>query len=539
MHDYIIAVDVGTGSARAGLFDLKGAQIARDVAPISLTQPRERHLEQDSEDIWDAVCRAVRSVVDKAGIAPETVRAIGFDATCSLVVRDRDGKPLSISTTGRTNLDTLLWMDHRAVEQAERCNATGDPLLDRYGGRLSAEMQVPKLLWLKEEMPDSWERAGFMFDLSDYLTWRATGSTRRGHSPLASKWGFGPQAPGKAPSEFYALVGLDDVVERAALPERTLAATEAVGSLSAVAAGQLGLTTGCRVAPGLIDAYAGTIALFSLPDILSEDRLETHLALIAGTSSCVVQLTRQSVQAEGCWGAFRDVAIAGLWLTEAGQSASGALLDHILQTHPAGGDPSRARHAQILDHIAERIAAEGPGYGLPIHVLPDFHGTRSPTTDPGLTGSLTGMTLDRSFGSLCRLYWRTCVALACGIRHIIAHMPGEPGRVATLAIAGGFSNHPLIPQLYADAIGCTVLTPVDQDAVLLGTAQHAAVTAGLFADMAAAGSAMTIRMRSTTPNLARRNFYERDYAALMTMMRHRAELALLQDGDSLGPRDAD
>lgn len=529
MHDYIIAVDVGTGSVRAGLFDLAGTQIARDVVPISLVQPKERHLEQDSEEIWAAVCRAVRSVIEKSDVRPEAVRALGFDATCSLVVRDREGRPLSVSTTGRTNLDTLLWMDHRAVRQAERCNRTGDPLLDRFGGRLSAEMQLPKLLWLKEEMPDTWQKAGLIFDLSDYLTWRATGSTLRAHSPMAAKWGFAPEAPGAAPSDFLALVGLDDVVARAGLPQTTLKATQPVGALSAAVAGELGLTPSCLVAPGLIDAYAGTIALFSLPDVLSGDRLETHLALIAGTSSCVVQLTRQSVQAEGCWGAFRDVAIADLWLTEAGQSASGALLDHILQIHPAGGEPSRARHAAILDHVAERIEREGPGYGLPIHVLPDFHGTRSPTTDPDLTGTIAGMTLDRSFDGLCRLYWRTCVALACGIRHIIAHMPGEPGRVRSLAMAGGFSNHPLIPQLYADVLDCAVLTPIDQDAVLLGTAQHAAFSGGVFADMAKAGAAMAMRMQSVSPNPSLRNFYERDYAALVTMMRHRAELSLLQE----------
>lgn len=281
------------------------------------------------------------------------------------------------------------------------------------------------------------------------------------------------------------------------------------------------------VAAGLIDAYAGTIALFASRLAMADDRPETHAALIAGTSSCVVQLTQDRQQAEGCWGAFRDVAIDGLWLTEAGQSASGALLDHILQTHPAGGEATQARHAQVLDHIAARLSEEGLGYGLPIHVLPDFHGTRSPTTDPHLTGSITGMTLDRSFEDLCRLYWRTCVALACSIRHIIAHMPGEPGRITTLAIAGGFSHHALIPQLYADVLGCTILTPIHQDAVLLGTAQHAAVAAGLFVGMASAGRAMAIRTRATRPHTAARNHYERDYAALLIMMRHGAELAQL------------
>lgn len=170
MRDYLMAVDVGTGSVRAGVFDLRGTQRARHTTPISLHQPQERHLEQDSAEIWTAVCRSVRAALSLAGLSGNDIAAIGFDATCSLVVRDRSGAPLSISTTGKENLDTLLWMDHRAAAQAERCNATEDPLLRRYGGRLSAEMQVPKLLWLKENMPAVWAEAGLIFDLCDYLT---------------------------------------------------------------------------------------------------------------------------------------------------------------------------------------------------------------------------------------------------------------------------------------------------------------------------------------------------------------------------------
>lgn len=124
-----MAVDVGTGSVRTGVFDLRGTQRARHTTPISLHQPQERHLEQDSEEIWRAVCQSVRAAVALADLSAVDIAAIGFDATCSLVVRDRARQPLSISTTGRDNLDTLLWMDHRAAEQAERCNATGDPLL--------------------------------------------------------------------------------------------------------------------------------------------------------------------------------------------------------------------------------------------------------------------------------------------------------------------------------------------------------------------------------------------------------------------------
>ncbi|MFN3500192.1 MAG: FGGY family carbohydrate kinase, partial [Pannonibacter indicus] len=69
MPDHILAVDVGTGSARAGVFDLRGRQLARCIVPVSLHTPQARHMEQDSGEIWSAVCRAVRAALNEAGLA--------------------------------------------------------------------------------------------------------------------------------------------------------------------------------------------------------------------------------------------------------------------------------------------------------------------------------------------------------------------------------------------------------------------------------------------------------------------------------------
>jgi FGGY-family pentulose kinase len=523
MREHLMAVDVGTGSARAGVFDLSGRQLARCVAPISLHQPQHNHLEQNSEEIWDAVCAASQAALASAGIAASSVRAIGFDATCSLVVRDRDGAPLSVSTTGKHEHDTILWMDHRAIDETTECNAVDDPLLERFGGRLSVEMQLPKLLWLKRHKPDTWAAAGLIFDLCDYLTWRATGLDRRSHSSLASKWGYAPEPPGERPDAFYSKIGLADLTAKAGLPERSHAIQVPVGTLSQLAAKALGLTTECVVAPGLVDAYAGAVALFGTDSAPAGSRA----ALIAGTSSCIVMLSPKPISGPGCWGGFRDASLPGLWLTEAGQSASGALLDHIVKGHPAGGEPTKERHRALLDQIAERLEAEGPDLGLPITVLPDFHGTRSPTSDPLLTGTFAGLDLDRSLNGLLRLYWRSCVALACSIRNIIDHLPEQAGHPQSLFLAGGLADHPLLSQLYADATGCVMHVPDGCDAVLLGSALHAAVCAGIFDTTEAAGASMRFPLREVHPDAARQKALSRDHALLRAMMRHRDELTSL------------
>ena len=100
MGDHVVAVDIGTGSARAGVFNARGRLLAKAEQPIVMNRPRENHAEHDSEDIWSAVCITVRRAMEQSGIAAASVGAIGFDATCSLVVRDIEGRQISVSTGG-------------------------------------------------------------------------------------------------------------------------------------------------------------------------------------------------------------------------------------------------------------------------------------------------------------------------------------------------------------------------------------------------------------------------------------------------------
>lgn len=70
-------------------------------------------------------------------------------------------------------------MDHRAHEEAKIINETNHPVLKYVGGKISLEMEVPKLMWLKKNLPDTWRKAGKYFDLPDFLTWKATGAESR------------------------------------------------------------------------------------------------------------------------------------------------------------------------------------------------------------------------------------------------------------------------------------------------------------------------------------------------------------------------
>ncbi|WP_250691670.1 FGGY family carbohydrate kinase, partial [Escherichia coli] len=116
-------------------------------------------------EIWQAVCSCIRNALTLADVCAQSVAGIGFDATCSLVVLDKNGDPLPVSPEGDAKQNIIVWMDHRATEQAERINATHHPVLNYVGGKISPEMETPKILWLKENMPEIYERAGQFFDL--------------------------------------------------------------------------------------------------------------------------------------------------------------------------------------------------------------------------------------------------------------------------------------------------------------------------------------------------------------------------------------
>lgn len=111
---------------------------------------------------------------------PKLVKGIGFDATCSLAVLSSSGQPVTVSLTKDPQRNVILWQDHRAIAEADKINDDQHSVLQFVGGRISPEMQAPKLLWLRRNLyEECWKRAGHFFDLADFLTYRATGATSR------------------------------------------------------------------------------------------------------------------------------------------------------------------------------------------------------------------------------------------------------------------------------------------------------------------------------------------------------------------------
>jgi len=492
-----LGIDVGTGSARAGIFDADGRRRGAASHPVRIFHDDVDFFEQSSDDIWQACGSAVRAALDAASARPEDVAGVGFDATCSLVALDAQDRPVSVSPRGDDARNVVLWMDHRALEETARINRTGHEVLRYVGGGVSPEMQTPKLLWLKERLPECFRRAARFFDLPDFLTYRATGIDVRSLCSVTCKWTYlahlakDDERAGWQP-DFFRAVGLADLADDGYLRigTRVRPMGEKIGGLTRAAATELGLAPGTPVSVSIIDAHAGGLGLLgaSIGGIRPDpERLEERLALIGGTSSCHMAVSREPFYPPGIWGPYYSAMVPGLWLTEGGQSATGALIDHVIDAHGRGAE-LRAQAARegttayvLLNRVLDRLSS---GLAAPalltreLHVLPYFHGNRSPRADPSLRGMVSGLRLDDSIESLAVLYLATIQAIAHGTRHIVDAMNASGFRIRTLFASGGDTKNPVFVREHADVTGCRVILPRESEAVLLGAAVLGAVASG-------------------------------------------------------------
>ncbi len=518
-----IGVDVGSTSARAGVFTADGRALGRHVAPIRTWRPQPDHVEQSSEEIWQAVCACVREAVRQSGGV--RIEGIGFDATCSLVALDAEGAPVSVSATGEDAQNVVVWMDHRAEAQAERINAGRHEVLRYVGGRVSLEMETPKLLWLRERLPQSWQRAASFFDLPDFLTWRATGSPSRSLCSTVCKWTYLGHEH-RWDESYFRAIGLGDLADEgfARIGREVLPiGTPQGGGLDAAAAAAFGLEPGIPVGASAIDAHAGGIGTIGVT--LGEGEasdFDRRLALVGGTSSCHMTVSPEPRFVPGIWGPYFSAMIPELWLNEAGQSAVGSLVDHVVQTH-AAYPALQAEGGSIFERLNDRLSRLAEGVAHPatlaaaLHVDPDFHGNRSPRADSSLRGMVSGLSLSAGPDDLARLYLATLQALAYGTRHIIETLNATGYRIDTILASGGFTKNPVFLREHADATGCRIVLPEEPEAVLLGAAILGAVAGGAYGSVQQGMAAMTRAGRIIEPDPASRAFHDRKYQVFLRM----------------------
>jgi FGGY-family pentulose kinase len=502
MAPFFLGIDVGTGSARAGLFDENGELLASAKHPITTWHEAGSIVEQSTGQIWKAVCDSVRDVVAAAGVPTSEIAGLGFDATCSLVVVKADGAPVAVGPSADPDRNVIVWMDHRAAGEAAEINAGKHEVLRYVGGRISPEMETPKLLWLKRNLPQSFAAAGHFFDLADYLTWRATGSLSRSVCTVTCKWTYLAHEK-RWDSQYFKDIGLEELAGEGF----SRVGTEIVDPGTALAKGltqnaarDLGLLPGTAVAAALIDAHAGGVGTLGGADAEGGSDVRNRLAYIFGTSACSMASSDNPVFVNGVWGPYYSAMIPGQWLTEGGQSAAGAAIDHLVSMHPASAEARTNADAAGLSLVAwlDRQATKqcpdptrSVELAKSIHVVPEFLGNRSPYADPDARAVIAGLGLETNVDDLVSLYVAGLCGIGYGLRQLLERLLKDGIRVEMIVASGGAAQSNLVRQLLADATNVPVAVADTQEPVLLGAAMLGAVAAGHYRSLPQVMSAMS------------------------------------------------
>lgn len=500
IEGYYIGVDVGTGSARACLV---GSSLM--LAQHEIEIPREElipdHITQSSTFIWEAICTCIKEVISKASICAENICAIGFDATCSLVMIDKnDNSPLAVGPDpNNDDQNIILWMDHRATKETDIINSIGDKCLKYVGGKMSVEMELPKIKWLKGFR--SIKDAKF-FDLPDYLTFKATGKETRSFCSTVCKQGLLPSGVAGSVDgwsrEFLNSIDLDELNENnfeslgGSITKKGsfLSAGQPVGYLSKAAAKEMGLSESTLVASGIIDAYAGyigTVAAKPTSGHIIDSKMTERLAMVAGTSTCHIIVSDHELMVPGVWGPYKNVLFSDYWAAEGGQSCTGALLQHILTTHPSyneliGLTKGKQNPFDYLNSILysklEKLSLNSiSDLTRDLFVYGDYHGNRSPLSDPDMRATVIGQTLDASIESLALLYLASCEFIALQTKHIIDTMVEAGHNIKTIYMSGSQVNNELLVELMVKATDLDIIIP-EHKAINLSSTTSSSVAYG-------------------------------------------------------------
>jgi D-ribulokinase len=549
MRQAFIGVDVGTSSARAGVFDEKGTLLATARRPITVWHEAGNVVEQSSSEIWAACAASVRAAMAEAALPPSAIKGMGFDATCSLVVLDAAANPLTVSTSGDERRNVIVWMDHRAIAEARLVNDTHEDVLRYVGGSISPEMEIPKLLWLKRHLPSSYRSAGHFFDLADYLSFRATGSTARSICTLVCKWNFLAHERRWSDS-YFERIGLGGLASDnfAKIGNEIVApGTPLDVGLTQSAAQDFGLLEGTPVGASLIDAHAGGVGTIGGREKSGQSvDVCRRLAYIMGTSACIMATTSEPRFVPGVWGPYYSGMVPGFWLNEGGQSAAGAAVDHLIRSHPAYNEAVAAAHAggmEVLEFLERRIVScsGSPGeaalFARDIHVLPEFLGNRSPFADPDSRAIVAGMDLDVDIGSMERLFVAGLCGLAYGLADVVEAFRSHGLDSDLMVISGGAGRSSLVRQIMADTTGLTVAVPETQEPVLLGAAMLGAVAGscyGSIGEAMASMSAIGCLSEPTAPGMADFHRTKREVHGLMRKLDRESRDAMHRIGLTAG-----
>ena len=450
MPELMLAIDGGTESLRAAVFDLEGRKLGDFASPYQTEFPNPNWAEQDPAHWWKSAGVACKRALVEAGVSGADIAAVCADTTCCTVVFSDD--------KGNPHRPCQLWMDVRAGEQANKVLETGDGALRVNGdgaGPVSAEWMVPKALWIKENEPETYDGAKVVCEYQDWLNHKMTGRWAASLNNASVRWHYSSNHGGW-PTRMLEALGLADLQDK--WPNDVLAPGEVVGELTQEAAGHMGLSAGTPVVQGGADAFIGMIGLGVIEP--------GDITLITGSSHLQFLVCDSEHHAKGVWGTYTDAVYPGRHILEGGQTSTGSVINWFKRNF--ADDVS-------YDVLNAEAAALGPGCdGL---LSQDhFQGNRTPHTDPLSVGALVGLSLSHSRAHV----YRAIIEGVCLGTRLVIDAFKSAGETRRVVVAGGATNSELWLQIHANTLGMDIERTLVPDAPLLGDAILAATGIGRF-----------------------------------------------------------
>lgn len=532
-HDdrYVIGLDFGTESCRALLVDMDtGDEVAQAVAQydhgvIDETLPgldvrleRDWSL-QDPGDYLNALKRVISAVLREGRVEGRLVAGIGVDFTsCTLIPTKRDGTPLCFMEEFRGNPHAWvkLWKHHAAQPQADLINQVAserdENFLKYYGGKVSSEWALPKMLQVLREAPEVYRASDRFIEAGDWIVWQLTGNEWRNACAAGYKalWNHEDGYPGR-----NFLKALDPAFEGAVdekLSGAVIAPGRRAGTLRPEIAKDLGLSEGAAVSAATIDAHAGVPGCgVARPG---------KMVMIMGTSTCHMVMTEKPRFFKGFAGLVKDGILPGYYGYEYGQSAVGDIFAWFVENCVPHSYFEEAQSRGISLHalLEEKASQLAPGEsGL---VALDWHnGNRSVLMDANLRGVVAGYSLKTKPEEV---YRALIEATAFGTKRIIETHESGAGPVEEIYACGGLTNNSMLMQIYADVLGRPIRVAASSQPVALGAAifgASAAETAGNGHDNLAETVGRMVRDPRVvyTPDNRNRGGYERLYRVYMKL----------------------
>ncbi len=489
---YLVGVDIGTLGTKSVVVSLEGELLGSALVEYRVEHPRPSWAEQWPQVWEDAVYKAIRGSIEKAGIAPS-------DITGACISGLYGGSGIPVDEEFNPLRPCLIWMDRRATDEVKwiKENTDLDRVFEITGNYVDTYFGYPKILWIKDKEPQLWNRTHKLVPPSTYVEYRLTGQLAIDYSSAGNLGGLFDIHRLCWSEEMSKALGIP--LEK--MPEKLVASTEVVGEVTSVAAKKCGLPAGTPVVAGGIDAPMATLSAGAI-------ERGDNVAMM-GTSTCWGVIHRGEAYSKSLVSMPHVVNCTEEIYTWGGSATSGGLI-HWFKDH--FGEPEVMEAArmgmgpyQLLDKRAEEIPAGSDG----LVALPYFMGERAPLWDPDARGTILGLTLYHTKPHLFRALME---AAAYSLRHSI-----EVGEAIGLhlkeetRIVGGVTKSKLWTKILADVTGRKMLIPAGGTGAPLGDALLAGIGVGLIADYRIIGQWTRID-RVDTPNPATKAVYDKYYA---------------------------